>query len=184
MIQSAIIRILPFVFVLVVLVVLCKRKNKEIQELCFTKPNSTKGYLLWTIGFLLFALLIELILYRCGLLEIDPWNHPLIPSIIRIFGAVVLAPITEEFVFRGLIINKLLKRNVNLHLTIFIQACFFVLVHNFTYENSLSAHIAIVQGFVDATLYGYARHYTKSIYTPITMHMSGNFIATLERFIC
>ena len=138
--------------------------------------------MLWTIGFLIFILLTEFIFYKLGILEIDKWNHPLYPSIIRIIGSVILAPIVEELIFRGLILNALSKRNVNLHFAIFIQAVIFVLLHNFTYENSLSSNIGIVQSLIDASLFGYARYHTKSIFTPITMHVTGNFIATIERF--
>ena len=116
------------------------------------------------------------------LLEITPWNHPLFASIIRIAGAVILAPIAEEFIFRGLFLNMLIKRKLNLHLAIFMQAVVFVLLHNFTYQNSLSSNIGIVQSLADAMLFGYAKYYTKSIFTPMAMHITGNAIATLERF--
>ncbi|KFE97639.1 CPBP family intramembrane glutamic endopeptidase [Chryseobacterium luteum] len=94
-----------------------------------------------------------------------------------------LLPIAEEFIFIGLLLNKLLKKNINLHLAILLQACFFVLLHNFAYQNTQSSNICIVQSVVDASLFGYAKYYTKSIYTPIAMHITGNLIATLERFI-
>ena len=83
---------------------------------------------------------------------------------------------------QGQILNILVKRKLNLHLAIFIQAVFFVLLHNFTYQNTWSSNIAIVQSLADAMLFGYARQYTKSIYTPVAMHITGNAIATLERF--
>ncbi|MBF4470039.1 CPBP family intramembrane glutamic endopeptidase [Flavobacterium sp. HJJ] len=98
-------------------------------------------------------------------------------------GAVILAPIAEELLFRGCILNLLNKKKINNHLAVLIQACFFVLLHNFTYQNTMSSNIGIVQSLVDAILFGYARQYTKSLYTPITMHMTGNAIAVIERFI-
>ena len=182
-IRSALIRVAPFVIILVGLFIATKReKIDRAVDLGLQKPNSMTHFFFWTFGFLGFILLTEIFLFKLGILEIEKWNHPFFPSTIRIVGAVILAPISEELIFRGLLLSKLSKK-VNMHLSILIQACFFVLLHNFAYQNTLSSNIGIVQTLIDASLFGYARHYTKSIYTPITMHITGNFIATLERFI-
>lgn len=181
-IKSALIRGLPFVVILFILLLAFKKGKITANDLGINKPSSIKQFLYWVIGFFVFVLLVELILYMMWLLEIEPWRHPLFPSIVRIVGAVVLAPITEEFIFRGLLLNMLIKRKLNLHVAIFMQAAFFVLLHNFTYQNTLSSNIGIVQSLADAMLFGYAKHYTKSIFTPVAMHITGNAIATLERF--
>ncbi len=181
-IKSALIRILPFLGILLILLLQIRRKKINSQDLFFQKPISVKRYLLWTIGFLVYILLTEFVLFKLNILEVNKWEHPLFASIIRISGAVILAPIAEELIFRGLLLNQLVKRKLAFQLAIFLQACFFVILHNFTYENTLTANIGIVQTLIDASLFGYARYYTKSIYTPIAMHITGNFIATLERF--
>jgi len=98
-------------------------------------------------------------------------------------GAVVLAPVAEELIFRGIFLNKLLEWKVNKHLAISILSLLFVAMHSFTYENTLSSNISIAQTFIDASLFSYARLYTNSLYTPMAMHATGNLIATLERFI-
>jgi membrane protease YdiL (CAAX protease family) len=181
-IKSALIRVFPFVIIMVALFIANKRGQIDKVDLGIRKPISMTHFFFWTFGFLCFILLTEFFLYQLGILEIDKWNHPFYSSIIRVFGAVFLAPIAEELIFRGLLLSKLSKK-VNIHLAIIIQACFFVLLHNFAYQNTLSSNIGIIQALIDASLFGYARHYTKSIYTPVTMHITGNLIATLERFI-
>lgn len=125
----------------------------------------------------------EFVFYQLGILEIEKWKHPFYPSMIRIIGAVIFAPIAEEIIFRGLLLYKLSSRLKSFHIAIFLQAILFVLLHNFAYENTVSSTIGIVQSLIDASLFGYAIHYTKSLYTPIVMHMSGNFVAVFERFI-
>jgi len=182
-IVSALIRILPFILIILVVSIRVKLGKTSTQELDINKPNSTGKFLLWTLGFLAFILLTEFALSKFGVLEISAWRASLYPSIIRILGAVILAPIAEELIFRGFILNVLVKRNLNLHVAILIQAVFFVALHNFAYENTLGSNIGIVQSLIDATLFAYARYQTQSIYTPITMHMTGNLIATLERFV-
>lgn len=182
-IVSALIRILPFVVIVLVISIRIKLGKASTQELNINRPKSTGKFFLWTLSFLAFIFLTEFTLSQFGLLEITAWKASFFPSIIRILGAVILAPIAEELVFRGVILNLLTKRNLNLHLAIFIQAAFFVALHNFAYENTMGSNIGIVQSLIDATLFAYARYQTQSIYTPISMHMTGNLIATLERFI-
>lgn len=181
-IKSALFRIFPFAIVLLVVAIRLRQNKIDAASLDLVKPISWKRYLLCTLGFLAFILLTEWTLFQFGLLETDRWNHPLLSSVLRITGAVIIAPIAEELLFRGFILN-LLRKKTNVHLAIFLQAILFVLLHNFAYENTLSSHIGIGQSFVDACLFGYARQYTKSLYTPMTMHMTGNLIATLERFV-
>ena len=182
-IQSALIRILPFILVLFLLFLVIRKKKINEQYLHINKPYSITYFFIWTLGFLILVLLTEFTFFKLGILEIDKWNHSIYPSIIRILGAVILAPIAEEFIFRGLILNTLTKRNLNIHLAILMQACIFVLLHNFTYQNTLTSNIGIAQSLIDALLFGYARYHTKSIYTPVVMHMTGNSIAIIERFI-
>jgi len=180
--RTALIRVLPFLLITFVIFIMIKKKKVEPLDLNLNKPDSTLRFLLWTISFLVFILLTEFIFYKLGMLEVDKWDHPFGSSVIRIAGAVFLAPVVEELIFRGFILN-VLRKKLNMHPAVFIQAVFFVLLHNFTYENTLTSNIGIVQSLIDAALYGYARYSTRSIYTPMAMHITGNFIATAERFI-
>ena len=117
------------------------------------------------------------------LLRVDAWKKSLLPSIIQIVGIVILAPTAEELLFRGLVLSKLIKAVVNKHLAITIIAALFVLAHHFTYENTMAGNIGIVQSFVDAVLFSYARFYTKSLFTSMALDSFGNAVAVVERFI-
>lgn len=182
-INHALLRVLPFVAVLFFMSIAIKRGKIKPLEIGLTKPNSWKQWLFWGLGFFVFALGLEILFYQLGILEIAPWKNGLLASIIRITGAVILAPIAEEIMFRGVLLHLIIKKIKNLHLAIFLQSVLFVLLHNFAYENTVSSNIGIVQALVDASLFGYARHYTKSLYTPMLMHALGNTIAIFERFI-
>ena len=182
-ITKVLIRILPFLVIIIVLNSRIKQKKISTSELAIQKPDSLKKYFIWCFSFLLFCLITEYLLYRNGILEIKKQSFNLIPSIIRIIGMVIIAPIAEELIFRGLFLNKLIGLKINKHIAIFILALIFVGVHSFAFENTLSSNIGIAQTFIDASLFSYARFSTKSIYTPITMHMTGNLIATLEIFL-
>lgn len=182
--RSAIVRIIPFVIVLAVITILIRNKKTNKQTFYLNKPVSYRTYFIWVGIFLIYSVVTDLILNKTGNLEVEKWNHAPLPSVILIIGAVILGPITEELLFRSRILDLMIKWFKNLHLANFVQACIFVLLHHFTYLNTKSSYIDIVQSLGDAILYGYARIFTKSIYTSATMHMTGNLIAILERFIC
>jgi membrane protease YdiL (CAAX protease family) len=179
----ALLRVVPFVVILLVIAFRIRQKRTNPQDLYLHLPPSAGKAVAWWGAYLLFILATEAVLYRFGLLEITKWNHPLISSIIRISGAVVFAPIAEELLFRGVVLHKLTGWKINRHLAIVIQAVLFALAHSFTYRTDPTSIIGIAQVLVDGVLYGYAMYQTDSIYTPIAMHMTGNLIATLERFI-
>ena len=104
-IRSAFLRTAPFLVVILVLAILISRRKIRSQDIDLQKPDSLRSYLTWTVGFLIYALFIEFLLDAWGVLEVSKWDHSLKPSIILIFGAVVLAPIAEELLFRGLILD-------------------------------------------------------------------------------
>lgn len=182
-INSALIRISPFIILISVIYLFLRLKRFSRNDIYLQPPVSLFRYAVWCLSFLIFIIFIEIIMYKTAYLQVDTWQHSWLPSVIRITGAVLLAPVAEELFFRGLLLYRLEKMKLNIHLAIALQAVLFVIAHNFAYENTLQSNIAVAQTFADATLYAYARQHTKSLLTPITMHMTGNIIATLERFV-
>jgi membrane protease YdiL (CAAX protease family) len=180
---SSVTRVLPFVAILTVLFIRIRAGKIDTNAIFLTRPPKIYVSIGIWFAFLVFILLTEYVFYVTGHLETDPWNHALIPSVIRIAGMVVLAPMTEEIIFRGFLLNVFTKWKGNFYLAVLIQAAFFVLLHSFAYENTFSSNVGIVQSFTDAVIYAYVRNYTRSLYTPIAMHATGNLIAVLERFM-
>lgn len=153
------------------------------DDLGIRKPETNLKAFIWCVSFFIFCILTELILFEFRLLEFKTYEFDIKTSFLKIVGMVLIAPIAEELLYRGLFLTKLIQFKINKHLAIFIVAILFVLVHSFVFENTISSKIGIVQIFIDATLFGYARLTTKSIYTPITMHITGNLIATFEMYL-
>lgn len=182
-ISSALLKTIPFLIAIVAIRFAITRSKFSKSDLYLSAPKSIQHFLIWWALFFLFILTTEFILFRIGLLEVSPWNHNLPSSIIRILGIVVLAPIAEELLFRGILLFKLEQWKIKRFTSILIQAGAFVGLHSFSYENTLSSNIGIAQTFADAIIYALAKYNSKSIYTPIAMHATGNLIAILERFI-
>jgi membrane protease YdiL (CAAX protease family) len=180
---SSLLHVIPFILALAGIAVAVKRERVTKEELGLQRPRSLLSTALWIIGFMLFAVLVELTLYYNGLLQVNAWEIPKGVMILRIVGIMLLAPITEELLLRGLLLSKLKSRNINTILAVCTQALLFVLLHSFAYEGTLQSKIGIAQVFIDGCLFGFARLQTRSIFTSIGMHMCGNLIAVLERIL-
>lgn len=87
--------------------------------------------------------------------------------ILLILAFVVIAPITEEIIFRGLIFG-FIKDKLGLIAALFISSAIFGLLHPGHHLSSF------VMGLAFALLY----HRTKSIAVPIVLHMVWNALAT------
>ena len=181
--RSALLRVLPFLAVIIAICVAVTRQKINQRDIGIQPPASYKTFFAWWVFFLVFTVTTELVLFKAGLLQVTHWHHPFTSSVIRIGGIVLLAPVAEELIFRGLLLHKLLKWKIRPHMAVISQAVVFVLLHSFTFENTISSNIGIAQSFIDACLYAYARQHTCSLYTPVAMHASGNCIAVLEQFI-
>ena len=91
-------------------------------------------------------------------------------SLIAALTVVIIAPIGEELIFRG-IIFRLLEKNLPVVAAIIIQAVLFGIYH-----------MNIMQGLYVLPLalaLGYTAYRTKSVYPCILMHMVNNFMPSL-----
>ena len=86
----------------------------------------------------------------------------------------IVAPFTEEFIFRG-VIFKTLNKNISILGTIIIQALFFGIFHG----NLIQGIYATLLGLV----LGYITYRTRSLWPSIIIHIINNTIATISPFI-
>ncbi len=182
MLLKSLIRVLPFVFALIAIFFAVKRGKIKSNEIDLVKPQRYTKMFLWIGLFFAYSLTAEILLLKYNVYSIKPWDYDIMSSIIRVLGAVLLAPVVEEIIFRGVLLSKL-SQKWNRNLGILLQALFFVALHAFAYENTTESNIGIAVSFTDAILFAIARYHAKSLYTSIGMHMSGNFIAMFERIL-
>lgn len=127
------------------------------------------------------ALALELLLYRFQLWEVRKWEYALPTVLIRAIGILILAPLVEEILFRGVLLAFLQRKGLAVYMAIVLQALVFVAFHGGLMAGTTAAYIGNSQLFFDGILFGLARHHTTSLYTPGTMHFIGNSIAIIER---
>ena len=177
---SALIRIAPFILLIVVFSTRLRSGSIVAADIDLRFPPRPAFAFAWWLGFALYILAFEAVLYKAGLLELGGFRHQGLPAALMIAGMVLLAPIAEELLFRGLFLNWLTRRLGRFNYAVVAQALVFVAVHNFTWRGDLAGGIGAAQTLIDATLYAYARRYSQSLLTPIAMHATGNLVAVAE----
>lgn len=177
---AALIRIAPFVVVLGVVWLRVHQNKLRPADLSLNRPVNWGAAITWWAAFLTYILVVEALLHGAGLLELGGFTHKGLPGALRIAGMVLLAPVAEEILFRGILLNWLTKTLGHFHFAALLQAALFVALHNFAWQGGLQGAVAVAQSTVDALLYAYARQRTGSLWTPIAMHATGNSIAVVE----
>lgn len=91
--------------------------------------------------------------------------------ILMSISTALVAPFIEEFIFRGLIFGIMQKSRLNIFAAIIVQALLFGLIHQNLYQGMFAFFIGI---FFALTLC-----WTGSIWSPIVMHFTVNFLAVI-----
>jgi len=125
---------------------------------------------------LVFVPLLQAIFWR-GEITISPAFDP-----IRLIGAVVFVGITEEVVFRSLLLNAFLKK-MELKRAIALNEVLFVLIHYPIWiyrELDLTAILtSSISVFFIGAFFSYSFIKTRNIVVPIVLHMAWNFLTIL-----
>ena len=160
---TAIITSLIFIPILII------KYSKEIDKKLIFKPNYLIFFL---VGIILSILinLIYLIIYRVLNIEIIVINDYLILNII---STGILAPILEEYLFRGIIFNNL-KKITTIKKAIIISVATFILLHIGIFNMITALIIAVI------TLYLYTKE--KNILVVIIFHIGFNLSSFIYRY--
>lgn len=163
------------IITILVLILIYKIKKRKIkEELQFNNTSVINYIYAFLLGGLcwLFNSSILTLISNLGLLEeqFTNMNNILSPlsagSIVVSFITVgIVAPIAEEYLFRGVLFNTLKKR-FSLAWTVVIQGFLFGLFH----MNLIQGAYATLLGIV----YGYVTYKTRSIWPAIIMHIVNN----------
>jgi membrane protease YdiL (CAAX protease family) len=113
-----------------------------------------------------------------GASPVPRWSDhppPALPA--RVLGIVLLAPIGEELVFRGLLYARLRRTRLGVPGAILLPGVLFAVLH----VQYTAPDIALIA--LDGILLGLARYGSRSLLVPLVMHASGNIFAVVQRFM-
>ena len=141
-----------------------------LKEMFTTRPRWFKDA---PILLIVFAPLVRAVFLNRGL-AISPDFEP-----VRLIGAVLFVGITEEIVFRGFLLNALLKK-MKLWPAIALNEVFFVLIHFPIWIHQgldvLTFLTSIVTVFLLGGLFSFSFVKTRNIFVPIVLHMIWNLL--------
>lgn len=157
-----------------------KRKNYNWKEVCrFNKIDSEIFYLSFPLGVSITILSDEIDRIVGSFIEIPPeWQEILSKSLIAdsplewlnlLLGAVVLAGVFEEMLFRGML-QKAFERKFELHQAIFLTAFVFAIFH---------LPFWLIQIMILGTVLGIIAWRSNSIIPPIILHCLNNGFALI-----
>lgn len=98
-------------------------------------------------------------------------DYPAMIVALRILAIGVLGPIAEELAVRGLLMAWLSRTRLGVYGAIAVSAAAWSAVHA-QYQPMIMSII-----FIDGLALGLARHFSRSIYVPIAMHVIGNLFS-------
>lgn len=177
LLASSIVTVLIFLLIYKV-----RKKNfkEELKIVPTTKSNIILGIVLgisaWLFNIGVLSLVKEVGLFKEHFTIMENILEPLSGGsiFISLLTVGIIAPFTEEFMFRG-VIFKTLNKNISILWTIIIQALFFGLFHG----NLIQGTYATLLGLV----FGYITYKTRSLWPAVIMHMINNIIATISPFV-
>jgi hypothetical protein len=155
-------------------VVVARLRGISFRELGgFYKPPA-RLFVLFIGLWIVWMIVTELLLHWLQMGDPKPWPpYPMLIVALRILAIGILGPIAEELLFRGMLYSRLSPR-IGAAATIILLAVVWSVIH-IRYEWSTIALIC-----VDGLIFGYARHRTGSVYTPMAMHMLGNLYSIYQ----
>jgi uncharacterized protein len=161
---------------LAIVVVAKQARGMSWRDLGLSWPSLRAG-LLWLVFFVALAAAEELVGKAWGVAAPGTWGAKYsAPAVaIRVLAMVVLAPVSEEMLFRGLLYKVLSETPVGPVGAILITAAGFALIH-FQYYGPEMLFVAL-----DALFYGVARYATGSTVLTMILHGLGNLYAAYQR---
>jgi uncharacterized protein len=166
----------PFIATGIVLAV-CRFRGLAIVPTLALRLPSWGTACAWGLGFVLLIAVEEWASRSVLHLPVTAWDPALSTPIVvlRVVTMVVLAPIGEELVFRGLMFDQLSRGPLGVAGAIAVAAAVFALLHA---QYGITA-VGLI--FVDGLFFGGARAASGSIALPIALHALGNAYAAWQR---
>lgn len=169
------VRLLGFVVTIVVIFTACRLRRLPIRPtLALNWPGWRKA-LLWFGLFALLAVAEEVASRVFGIEPSPPWSYPPVESALRILGILLLAPVAEELLFRGLLFTRIRGTRLGSAGAILITSLLFAALH---LQYDLAGQAMVL---TDGLFFALTRDRTESTPLTILLHASGNLVAILQR---
>lgn len=173
-------RTIGFLIGLTVLFIVIRLRRLSFKDTLAINRPKIKDVFIYVCIFIIWLCATELFFGHLGILETGQWkNYSLSHIVIRGVSICIVAPFSEELIFRGLLFTRVRDR-FGLGAALFLPSALFALLHIKFEEGNTTLLFASVT-FIDAVYYSYARYKSNSVFVPIILHSLGNVVAMIER---
>jgi membrane protease YdiL (CAAX protease family) len=168
--------VLPMVGIAVVVGVARMRQLSFHDDLGLRLPPLPRSAV-WFAAFVVLVVLEEVLGPSLGVPAPERWGSLYGPwnKALRVFGMVVLAPISEELLFRGLLYHVIASTGLKEIGAILLTSVAFAGLHLQYGPQALLFVLA------DGLFYGAARYCTDSVVLTMMLHATGNAYAAFQR---
>lgn len=150
---------------------------KKEESSCKKEFNLKDNILLFFIGWFFIGFIISqafsvnLLNNGIGVKEMSDSITKINP-IFYLFFVTLIAPFSEEIIFRGMFFKTLINRNINFYIALFTQALCFALLHDAGFKIPATFFLGLLTGLV--------YYYYKNIYYAFFIHALSNlYIVTM-----
>ncbi|MCB0496061.1 MAG: CPBP family intramembrane metalloprotease [Cyclobacteriaceae bacterium] len=163
---------------LLLVVFFVRRKRLSFRTDIGIKLPRLEQAIYWSILFFILIQIEEYTFYANEAKNSEPWalKYTHFEILFRAIAIVILAPLSEELLFRGLFYSRLLKTKLRTVGAILIPAIVFTAIHV-----QYSEILILMAIFIDGIFYGLARHYSKSVVLTFFLHASANLMAIFHQ---
>jgi membrane protease YdiL (CAAX protease family) len=167
---------LPLVVIAVIVFVARARDISFRDHLGFRFP-SWDNALLWLLLFIGLVVVEEVLWKTLGLPQPEPWGskYPGVVKALRVFAMIVLAPVSEELLFRGMFYYTISKTALTEVGAVVTTSAAFAALH---YQSGIRGLLFVL---VDGLFFGTVRYSTGSTVLTTVLHILGNSYAAYQR---
>ncbi|MCC7054303.1 MAG: CPBP family intramembrane metalloprotease [Gemmatimonadaceae bacterium] len=166
----------PLLAIAIVLVV-CRVRGLPLRQTLALRLPTARMAVIWTVAFCILIAVEEWVSRTQLGLTIDRWDlsSPAVQLSLRVVAMVVLAPVGEELVFRGLMFDQVSRGAAGVWGAVVLSAAAFAVLHG---QYGVAALSLI---FIDGLFLGAARAASGSVLLPMGLHALGNAYAAAQR---
>jgi len=148
-----------------------KLKYSFKKDLLLVTP-SARNLIAWGLIWVTWMIITNMILNWRGPWNFQPWKEQsLIVSVTRFLAVVILGPLAEELVFRGVMLARLNKFKLNKWISLTIVSILWAIIH-IDYSFGI-----ITLLFFNGILLGFSLYSYRSLVIPIVLHITWNLYA-------
>lgn len=173
--SSPVMKLLLPVATLLVITAIVRARGLSWQNLGAVAPP-WKSAVAWTVGWIVWIALAEVLATRLGAAPAERWPVRSGSTLAILFvGMVLLAPLAEELLFRGLVYWRVAQTPAGVPGAILAGAVIFTVIH---LQYGFREWLFIL---ADGILLGLARYQSKSVWLTTFLHALGNLYAYSQR---